>query len=323
MVAPPALIAWLSLAEWKVIARLQYVEGPSLEFVVESVRGVLAGTPVSKSWAHRIVAPALVAQLGGPDARSVELFAGLCLLATNLLLFFLLRRRGVSILGAAAAVATFGLARFVLAYKLEYPWDGVDALVFVAFGAIAAGGYGLAAAGPLLMLGTFNHETILYVPIWYLLAEGRSRRLAAAAVATAMVAVVALTRRARYVGQPVLEGQVFEAPTPVIENHLHVAHNLRELFVRDWTSGRAHISLGFLAATSVLAWLTRREATRVPAVWSLVVLGTVVAFGYVNETRHYVLLAAFWTAYAWSRHGVRGDAEVTSDQAGRSGRSRS
>ena len=71
------------------------------------------------------------------------------------------------------------------------------------------------------------------------------------------------------------------------------------LFINNWGTGRAHISAAFLAAVGVLVWLVRRAESRRVAVWSLVVLATIVAFGYVNETRHYLLLVAFWIAYAW------------------------
>ncbi len=317
MLAPPALIAWLSLAEWRIFARLLYADEASVGFVVESVRGVLAGTPVWKGWAHRVVAPTLVSLLGGAEPAAIERFAALSLVAGNLLLYVLLRGRGVSIAGAASGVVAFGLARFVLAYKLEYPWDGVDVLLFLAFGALAARGRGLRHLAPLLLVGTFNHETILYVPLWYMLVGERRQRLAAVGAAAAMATAIAIARAVRYVGPPTLAGQVFEPSTPLLENPVHLAHNLRELFVRDWIFGRAHISFGFFAATAVFAWLARRPETRAAAVWSLLVLGTVVVFGYVNETRLYVVLVAFWIAYAWR------DRPLTSGRAARSDRSRS
>ena len=300
-------VASLSLAEWKILARL-YADPPSLAFVVESVRGVLAGTPVSKSWAHRLLAPLLVALLGGPNGEAVLLFTGLALLAANGLLFVLLRWRGVSRSGAALGVTAFGLARLVLAYKLEYPWDGVDQLVFLAFGAWAARGGGLWRFVPILAVGTLNHETILYVPLYYLIGalvglphatSGMRRALSAGAALGVVAAAVAGLRALRYVGQPALPGQVFEPPTPLVENHLHVAHNLEQLFVRNWSAGRMHVSVGLLVAIAVLAGLARKPGRRVAALWSLVVIGSILAFGYVNETRHYVILVAFWIAYAW------------------------
>ncbi|MBS2018713.1 MAG: hypothetical protein JST00_37950 [Deltaproteobacteria bacterium] len=297
--APPSLLVWLSLAEWKIFERLLFSHPPSVAFVVESVRGVLAGTPVSKAWAQRIVAPFLVSLLGGANQVALERFFVVTLVASNLLLYYLLRWRGLSMVGAATGIVTFGLARVVLAYKLEYPWDGADLVIFVAFGAWVRGGGSIVPLAPLLLLGAFNHETILYVPLWYLLASERKQRLAAAAAAAGVGVLIGVTRAVRYVGQPDLPGQFFDTPTPVIENHLHVAHNLRELFVNDWLAGRAHISVGFLAATAWFAWLARHRETRAQGVWSLVVLGSIVAFGFVNETRLYLVLVAFWIAHAW------------------------
>lgn len=297
-------IAWLSLAEWKILTRL-YADPPSLAFVVESVRGVLAGTPVSKSWAHRVLSPLLVALLGGAKDEAVLLFTGLALFAANGLLFVLLRWRGVSRFGAALGLISFGLLRIVLAYKLEYPWDGVDQLVFLAFGAWAARGGGLFRFAPILVLGTLNHETILYVPLYYVISALAlppprfQKALPACAALGVIAAAVAGLRALRYVGRPELPGQVFEDPTPLVENHLHVAHNLEQLFVRNWSAGRGHVSVGLVVAIAMLAALARKPGARVAALWSLVVIGSIVAFGYVNETRHYVVLGAFWIAHAW------------------------
>lgn len=294
-----SFLSWLSFAEWKIFERLLYADPASTSFVVESVRGVLAGTPVSKSWQHRFVGPLLVSALGGANVESLERLGLVTLLAANLLLFVVLRRRGAAISDAMVGVACFGLAHVVLAYKLEYAWDGIDPLVFLFFGFWASQSRGLYALLPLLLLGTFNHETILYLPLWYLLGRDRKQQLAAIGFLAVMGGAIAATRAAFYKGQPSLPGQTFETPAPIIENHVHVAHNLRALFVDNWLYGRAHLSVGFLAAITGLVWLALRAKTRQPAVWTLCVLATVVCFGYVNETRHYLVLIAFWFAYAW------------------------
>ena len=167
---------------------------------------------------------------------------------------------------------------------------------------------------PILAVGTLNHETILYVPLYYLmdalLGAPRSLRnaLSAGAALGVIAAVIAGLRSLRYRGPPELPGQVFETPTPLVENHLHVAHNLERLFVRNWSAGREHISVGVLLAIAVLVTAARRPGVRVAALWSLLVIGSIVAFGYVNETRHYVVLVAFWIAHAWP---ARPEAEVT------------
>lgn len=296
-----AFVVWLSVAEWKALERLLYADPNSTAFVVESVRGVMAGTPISRSWQHRFLGPLLVTALGGADAVTLARAGLLLLAAANLLLFALLVRRGASLGAVVRTVAVYGVARFVLAYKLEYPWDGIDQLLFLAFGAWVAGGGTLRRWWPLLVVGLFNHETILYVPVWYALGRDRGQRLDALLSAVALGGGALALRQAFYRGRPALADQVFEEPLPVLDNHFHVTHNLGQLFVHDWGSGRAHIAMGFLAAVLSFAWMCTRAELRRAASWSLVVLATIMCFGYVNETRHYLILVAFWTAYS----GVR------------------
>jgi hypothetical protein len=298
-----AFVGWLSLAEWKALERLFATDPTSTPFVVESVRGVMAGTPISRSWQHRLLGPLLVTALGGADAEALARSALLLLAAANLLLFALLARRGASLVEAVRAVIVYGALRLVLAYKLEYPWDGIDQLLFLAFGAWVARGGSLRRWWPLLLVGLVNHETILYVPLWYLLRRNR-RQIVEALVAAAVLGGGALAlRQTFYRGAPALPGQVFEQPLPAIDNHFHVAHNLRQLFLYDWTEGRAHLAAGFFGAVGAFSWMCTRAELRRPGAWSLAVIATVMCFGYVNETRHYLVLLAFWMAYAGTGAG--------------------
>lgn len=302
----------LSLGEARIFDRLLYEDRDEYEFVLESVRGVLTGTPVSKSWSHRLFAPLLVRaleQVTSSPLAALKTFSHVAVLAINVLLFVLIRRRGETVPRALAVVAAFGFARCLLMYRLEYPWDEVDILLFAAFGSLAALRRPLGSASSLLAIGTINHETIFYVPLWYLLSpiDSRSPRRSAradviagsAATVLAVAAVYAL-RRWRYVGRPHLPGQAFERSLPVVENHLHVRHNLRQLFYYDWFQGRTFIAAALLIAIALLCRMAVKGAHRRAAVWSLIVIGTIVAFGYVNETRHYFVLAAFWTTYSVS-----------------------
>jgi len=302
-------LSWLSLAEWKLLERLQWSDRASVEFVQTAVQGVLDGTPVSKSWQQRFLGPLAVSALSRVThdrLTALKLFAALALGAANLTLFVLLRRRGATPTSAVLAVVCFGLARLVFAYKLEYPWDGIDVLLFLVAGAWAARDGALLPLAPLLLVGVLNHETILYLPLWYLLAPLDGRRpverkpLAVAATATVILGALTLLLRSWfYRGQPTLPGQVFETATPLIDNHLHVGHNATTLFVSNWTEGRAHLSLLVLPSLALLGWLASQPGTRRAAVWSLVAFATIFCFGYTNETRHYLPLLAFFIAWAW------------------------
>lgn len=292
-----ALLALLTLGEIRLFDRLlSGVE--DVAFVGESVRGVTSGRPVSPSWQHRLIGPWTVATLAratGRD-RAIVILRDLLIAAANLLLFALRRRRGEGERAALLAVALFGGLHALYAFRLEYPWDWIDVPIFLVFGHHAARGGRLRALWPLLVIGTLNHETVLYLPLWYLLAavENGERKIAVAAalVGAAMAGAILLVRHALYVGQPLLPGQVFEPTLPLVGNHLHLLYNLRRFFT-NFGEPNIFVSLSFVAALALLARAPRRAA-----IWTAIVLVTVLAFGYLNETRHYLPLFAFWIAYA-------------------------
>jgi hypothetical protein len=298
-----AALLLLTLGQWRLMDRVLWDGhggGGDEAFVLAGVDGVLAGRPVSPSWAQRLAGPAAVAGLahltGGDRRRALIGFTDAMVLAANLLLFALVRRRGHDEVAALTRVALFALLRALLLYRLEYPWDELDVLLFLTFGDYARRDGPAWRLWPLLLVGLFNHETILYVPLWYLLAPGRRRDFAAAGVATALLAgAIWLVRAHCYLGRPDLPAALFEPSLPGVANHLHVAHNLDQWLVHDWREGRVFIAATFTAAVLLLAARLRRHTRS--SLWTLAVLASIVAFGYVNETRHYLLLLAFWVAY--------------------------
>jgi hypothetical protein len=308
-----ALLAWVSLVEWKLLARLQS-RPEDVSFVLTSVKGVLSGHPVTPSWQQRFVAPLLVSAVGlvtHDPLRALELFMGVMLLVANLLWFALVLRRGHDRFGATVAVACLVLAQLLIAYRLEYPWDAIDVVLFLLFGTLARGPLRKAVL-PLLLVGTFNHETVLYLPLWYLLAPldpDRSERARAVRFGLAAMVLTAGTifgvRRLFYRGRPDLPAQFFEELTPVIDDPQHLRLNLERLFHTNFNDGRAWLSIGVLSLFALLTWTALRNPHgRRAAVWTLSVLATVLCFGYVNESRHYLPLVAFWFAYAWPAREV-------------------
>src|SRR5262249_6148093 len=151
----------------KALAKLLFADKVGVDFVLAGVQGVLSGRPVYEHWQQRF-APVLLCNLIG-----LEPFTDLAFLVANLLLFALMRRSGANHFQSVLAVVCFALARLLLLYRLEYPWDGIDSLIFISFGWWAARGGGLVGLWPLLLLGTFNHETVLYIPLYYLLTRDK------------------------------------------------------------------------------------------------------------------------------------------------------
>jgi hypothetical protein len=313
-----AAFALLTLAEVRLFDDLLFAKRTDYEFVLTSVDGVLNGTPVSKSWQQRVLAPAAVAALGAITSTRLEalrLFSGVMIVGANALLFALIRRKKGTVGQGLLSVAGFGVGHLLLLYRLEYPWDGIDVLLFLAFGHAARQGRPLRSLGPWLVVGALNHETVLYIPLFYLLApleralraDWRKQIGVALLVSILLGATILGMRELFYLGTPDLPAHVFEGATPVIANHLHLEHNVQRFLVANWSAGPTFVTVGLFASLAALIALAAKRRLWVAAAWSLCVAATIFCFGYMNETRHYLCLLAFWFAY-----GMRGP---TSDAA--------
>ena len=298
------LFVLLGLGEARLFERLLYADPVQFGFVLQNVDGVLHGRPVSKSWQQRWLAPLMVAGLDratGDRLRSLQLFGSLMLWLTNIMLFAIALRRGNDALAALAFTAGFGLLHLLLLYKLEYPWDAIDIVLFLQFGWLMAHEAPAIWVLPLLLVGLFNHETVLYMPLFTLLRAAEQRRWRGALLSLLELAAIGGSiywlRDHFYVGRPAMPEQWFEKSLPVVENHFHVEHNLKQWWWYDFREGRSFISLSLSAACAACAWDMIRGRDRSAALWTAIVLVSIVCFGYVNETRHYLLLIAFWCAY--------------------------
>jgi hypothetical protein len=274
-------------------------------------REPLCSRPVPR---QRVLAPAFVVaieRVTKSPLAALEVFFRLSVFVLNFLLFHLLRRKGASELAAAVGVTAFGLARVLLTYRLEYPWDEVDLLLFATFGYAASRNRSLGSVALLLLVGTLNHETVLYIPLWYMIAATMEhpaagapvRRLRnfsfAAAVAAGVAGSILWMRRAIVVRAPRISGEMPETSGPISTNEFHLRHNLEQFLVHNWAGGRAFISIALSTAVFGLWVCRRRDEYRVAAWWSLSVIGAVFCFGYINETRLYLCLLVFWTTFAW------------------------
>lgn len=308
-VLPLFALLLLTLAEIRLFDHLLYERRTDYDFVLTSIDGVLSGTPVSKSWQQRVLGPAAVAALGGITATRLDalrLFAALMIAAANALLFAIVRRKGGSTTLGLLTALGFGAGHLLLLYRLEYPWDGIDVLLFLSFGFAAQQGAGLFSVIPLLLAGAVNHETVLYIPLWYALSAlappqhsprvNRDLGRALLVFGLLSIAIVGL-RQWLYLGRPNLPGQVFELATPMIANHLHVAHNIRTFLAADWRAGTTFFTAAVMTGLASLVMLAARRGLALGAVWSACVIASVFCFGYLNETRHYLSLLAFWFGY--------------------------
>jgi hypothetical protein len=304
------LLVALTFAEYRFFQHRLHENRDEVGFVLANLDGILAGRPVWKSSQHRVLAPLVVSALerfSTTRAEALSWFMGFGLIAENALLWRLLRGREVSALVTLAVVSGFGFLHALTLYKLEYPWDWLDVPLFTVFGYWAATRARLVWLIPLLVLGAVNHETVLYLPLWYALAgsdpslsaERRKREwLFASAVFATSSAGILFLREALYQGPANLPDRAPESGLRWLENPTHLQHNLRQLLWLNWGQGRAWLSLSLLGVVLVCAALIVRKKHARAALWSLLVLLSVACFGYVNETRLYLAPLAFWFGYA-------------------------
>lgn len=161
-------LALLSAAELRVFLRLLFEEPRQYGFVVDNLRGILAGTPAFPAFQHRLLGAGawwLLERLTGDAVLALELLTGLLLTAANFVAFELARRRGASAKIALTFAALLGLARLLVVYRLEYPWDGIDVLLFLSFGYMVEAKLTTWRLVALCSAGVLNHETVLYVPL--------------------------------------------------------------------------------------------------------------------------------------------------------------
>ena len=298
----------LGAAEFRLLKRLLFEESREYDFVLDNMRGILDGTPAYVAWQHRLVGPACwwVLELVTQNALvALEVLTALLLFAANALVFELAQRDGADRRRALVIAAALGFARLLLTYRLEYPWDGIDVLLFLLFGWLVARQNTSRWSLPICIVGAVNHETALYVPIWYAICacdprraraeRGRALKLSLVA-ATGMLVTIFALRHALYVGKPSWGTDAHDA-APLIGNPLHVAHNLRQLFIRNWLTDKLAVSLAFIGTVALLTRALADARWRCAAIWTLLVLASVVCFGFVNETRLYLAPLAFWFGY--------------------------
>ncbi|HEX3597859.1 MAG TPA: hypothetical protein VHU80_22275 [Polyangiaceae bacterium] len=307
MVAAAATIL-LSLGEVRILDRLLFVDRREFGFVLDSVHAIVARAPIWRSWQHRLI-PAYA--LNGLEAltttplEALRFFTEAMILVQNVFLFALVKRLGATTGVALGAALLFVLARVLLTYELEYPWDEIDICLFSAFGYIVTRERPFVRSIPLLVVGLFNHETVLYLPLWFVLSgaerprppNGRRDFFQGALTFALLAAAIAGVRLMLYGGTPAPSGRVFERETPLVANPIHFAHNARQLFFADWRDERVFVSLSFLYVLTMMATLVVRRKHVRAAWWTSSFLMAVFTFGYVNETRLYLPLLAFWCVY--------------------------
>ncbi len=278
---------------------------------MEAAQGVVAGTPHWRVFQSRVLAPYAIQgmeRLLGSYGAAYKAFCAGALVAAGYLAWTLGRRVGGTLRSAGLGLLLFHVAfAFLLSRPWLYAWDYVGAILFLLFVHFVASGRAWPWFAALCAVAAFNRESAYFIALWMLLdpvmrhfapaRDGAPRapfnRGMAAAGAVCLVgsaAVVEGLRRTLLVRE--LGPELFaKAPGQAgAYAHLQLRDNLTVIREQFGYQSPLLLFVGLIAVLSVA--LARREPRRYAAlgVVHLVVLGSLLVFGVVQESRIYIEL---------------------------------
>ena len=315
-----ALAALFALAQFRMIV---IVFGADYGRAIQAARGVVEGTPHWRVYQGRVLSPYTIEGLSAvfPSFTAAHVFFSIATLAAAGWLAWrlgerLAGRRG-AVLGLVTLHATFAL---LLARPWLYAWDHVDVIVFLLFVDFAIQGKRWPWFAGLFVLGVLNHEIALFIALWMIVDPvarwvlGRRGVIPAAPFDRVMALAGAACLVAGVVGVEALRGALLvEEIGPKIfldapagtggAFHFTLGDNLRALgeIFTTWDYGMPIVIPALLVLVLVLAAaLASRDPRRYAglAVTHLALVGSLLAFGLLHETRIYVVLIPILVAGA-------------------------
>jgi hypothetical protein len=315
-----SLAILLALAQFRLIV---IVFGADYGRAIQAARGVVEGTPHWRVYQGRVLSPYTIEGLSAvfPGFSAAHVFFSIALLAIAGWLAWRLGERLAARRGAVLAlVGLHAVFALLLARPWLYAWDYVDVVVFLVFVDFVIQGRRWPWFAGLFAVGVLNHEVALFVALWMIAdpvtrwALGRRGTIAPApfdrgmALAGAGCLVAGMTaveglRRALLVEEIGPKIFVDAPPDAGSAFHFRLGDNLRELgelFTR-WDYGMPIVIPALLVLVVLVAVaLAARDARRYAglAVTHVALIGSLLAFGLLHETRIYVVLIPILVAGA-------------------------
>lgn len=273
------------------------------EELPEAVYGIIIRRPHWRAYANRLLGPWAVYLLslsGISFATALEILTFVLILAQNLTLYHLVKQKTASCATGIRYVLYYSLGLIVVQDTFIYPWDYIDALIFTFFA------WGILQEKParyfvlLFLIELLNREIALLFAAYLLLdawelADFPRLRLSPAKRRQAILGAFLFLGGAVYT--KIIRDLLFiesslkrvgdDLQNKLLGNHIHLADNVRDLFIANFTSLEAINSLIFLGIVAYLFYQRRRFDHRHYRL-SLMILAMLVAiliFGRVNETR--------------------------------------
>jgi hypothetical protein len=286
---------------------LYFILGSDYPGSIAAAFGVVHGRPHWRIYQSRLLGPYLVDSVTHvmPSSASAYVLVTIVTLAIAGLLACRLGNRIAGAPGAwRALLATHAAFAFLLAKPWLYIWDYFDLVVFLVFALFVIEKRPTLWFVLLCLLGMLNHEIAMFVGMWLVIdaviVRVRGARLPwgrlAAGIGSMVVGlvVVEMLRRALLVEE--LGPKIFvDAPKGVGSSFyftlFHNAHDLG-LILTHWDYRLLFMIIAFVAALPFVAWwIARRDrALESFAIVNVLMLGSLLAFGLLIESRIYIVL---------------------------------
>ncbi len=289
-----SLSAGLALVQFHVIA---FVLGGSYGRSVTTAHDVLLGRPHWRVYQSRVLSPYLIDTLTPlfGSFLAAHVFVSIVALILAGLVAWRIGQRLADTRGAVASLLVFH-ASFALLLSRPWliAWDYLDALVFLIFLDFVLSGRSWRWFVGLFAIAVFNHEIALFIPVW-LVCEAvvrRDRVRGVAGVVSLASGMVILESLRRLLLVQEMGPTIFlDAPSHAGGSfHFRLFDNLARLAMVD--NQMLVVGVFLLGVLAIAGWLAWQDPTRFLglALMQVALIGSLLTFGVVQETRLYVVL---------------------------------
>ncbi len=289
-----SLAVILALVQFQLIA---FVLGGGYGRSVEAAHDVLLGRPHWRVYQSRVLSPYLIDTLTPlfGSFLAAHVFVSIVALILAGLMAWRIGHRIAGTRGGLTGLLVFHASfAMLLSRPWLIAWDYIDALVFLIFLDFVLTDRSWRWFVGLFAVAIVNHEIALFIPVW-LVCDGlvrRDRRRALIGLTSLVSGILILETLRRLLLVEEMGPTIFlDAPKHAGGSfHFRLFDNLARLAYGD--SQMLVVGVFLLGVLAIAGWLAWQDPTRFLglALMQLALIGSLLTFGVVQETRLYVVL---------------------------------
>ena len=316
------VMATLTSMEYSLI---DLIHSPNQSFFIETITGILDGTPQWRAFANRLAGPYLVQAIhlcGFTYAQSLGIFYRLMFFLINITAFLTVYFEKKDYKAGIFAAFSTTILMLVLQDPYFYTWDLIDVEIFYLLVFAINIGWPIYAYILIFIFELANREAALFIPFWLIInslklsvspVEKRIRlsvESSASFLSGMIFSIVSIVytewiRKVNFKAS-FLGGIGEDVKHKSFGNHFNLVENLKHLFFSNWASSHFYVSsiVFFMLYWIIKYILLGDEIVRKKSIFVGSILLAIICFGLVNETRMYLILIPFFVDYCIQRYCV-------------------